>query len=59
MKDDLENRLHRMVCSGQLELATAERAIAANWTAAYEKYFRSDRPVAGRMPDPRVVPARF
>lgn len=59
VKDDLENRLHRMVCSGELELAMAQRDIAANWIAAYKKYFRSDRPVAGRMPGPRVVLARF
>ncbi|HMF74577.1 MAG TPA: hypothetical protein VK604_02840 [Bryobacteraceae bacterium] len=62
VKDDLENRLHRMVCSGELELATAQRDIAANWIAAYKKYFRSDRPVAVRMPagpDLRIVLARF
>ena len=36
VKDDLENRLHRMVCSGELDLATAQRDIAANWIAAYK-----------------------
>ncbi len=59
VKDDLENRLHRMVCSGELELATAQREIAANWITAYKKYFRSDRPVAGRTPEPPIVLARF
>jgi len=59
VKDDLENRLHRMVCSGELDLATAQRDIAANWIAAYKKYFRSDRPVAVRTPSPRMILARF
>ena len=37
-KDRLENRLHQLVCSGQLKLRTAQRAIATNWWAAYLKY---------------------
>jgi hypothetical protein len=34
----LENRLHALVCSGQLALASAQRQEAANWIAAYKKY---------------------
>jgi hypothetical protein len=30
VKDRLENRLHEMVCAGQLDLATAQRAIATD-----------------------------
>jgi hypothetical protein len=37
-KDDLEERLHEMVCSHQLDLSVAQEAIATNWIAAYEKY---------------------
>jgi hypothetical protein len=37
-KDRLENRLRRLVCAGRLPLATARRAIARNWIAAYRKY---------------------
>ncbi len=37
-KDVLENRLHEMVCSGQLALADAQRAIATDWYAAYRTY---------------------
>lgn len=37
-KDALENRLHSLVCSGQLDLATAQRAITSNWEAAYSRY---------------------
>jgi hypothetical protein len=37
-KDVLERRLHVLVCSGQVDLFTAQRDIAANWVAAYKKY---------------------
>jgi len=37
-KDVLERRLHALVCSGQVDLFTAQRDIAANWVAAYKKY---------------------
>ncbi len=59
VKDDLEDRLHALVCRGELDLATAQHDIAANWISAYKKYFRSDRPVAGPVRDPRVILARF
>ncbi|MGA2877694.1 MAG: zf-HC2 domain-containing protein [Bryobacteraceae bacterium] len=44
VKDALEQRLHQMVCDGQLDLATAQHDIATNWIAAYKKYFNSNRP---------------
>jgi len=37
-KDDLENALHDMVCSGALSLSAAQHAIATNWYAAYQAY---------------------
>jgi len=40
VKDALEDRLHNMVCSGQLDLATAQRDLSRNWVAAYKKYFK-------------------
>jgi hypothetical protein len=46
VKDDLEERLHQMVCDGQLDLSTAQREIATNWIAAYKKYFHTDQPIA-------------
>jgi len=46
VKDALEDRLHSMVCQGQLDLSTAQREIAANWIEAYKKYFHTDRPIA-------------
>jgi hypothetical protein len=37
-KDRLENKLHSLVCSGQLKIRFAERAIATNWVSAYRSY---------------------
>ena len=45
VKDALEDRLHDLVCSGELDLATAQRDIARDWTAAYKKYFMTDSPL--------------
>ena len=45
VKDALEDHLHRLVCSGELDLATAQRDIARDWIAAYKKYFRTDSPL--------------
>lgn len=49
VKDALEERLRRMVCAGELDLATAQREIAVNWIAAYKKYFRTSRPLAAHV----------
>jgi hypothetical protein len=49
VKDALEERLHEMVCAGQLDLSTAQREIATDWIAAYKKYFQTDRPLALQM----------
>jgi hypothetical protein len=38
VKDKLENRLHDLVCSGQLSLRAAQYAIASNWWRAYLRY---------------------
>ena len=37
-KDKLENRLHRLVCSGQLSLAKAQHDEATDWIGAYKQY---------------------
>jgi hypothetical protein len=39
-KDSLENRLHRLVCAGQITLAAAQLAIAHDWVAASHRYLR-------------------
>ena len=38
VKDRLENRLHQMVCAGELDLKTAQQEIARDWIAAYKRY---------------------
>jgi hypothetical protein len=45
VKDDLEERLHEMVCDGELDLSAAQRDIATDWIAAYKKYFHTSKPV--------------
>ena len=43
-KDTIENKLHGLVCSGTLSLATARHAIASNWVAAYQRYISVPAP---------------
>lgn len=45
VKDELEDRLHTMVCNGQIDLATAQRDIATDWIAAYKRYFHTETPL--------------
>jgi hypothetical protein len=37
-KDQLENELHHLVCADKLSLADAQKCIASNWVACWEKY---------------------
>jgi hypothetical protein len=37
-KDELEDRLHALVCAGEVPLAQAQNEIASDWLAAYQKY---------------------
>jgi len=46
IKDKIENRLHALVCSGQISLARAQTAIAKNWYTAYLRYM-SETPRSG------------
>ena len=57
VKDALEERLHELVCSHQLDLADAQRAIATDWIAAYDKYVRNDRSEAPLTPRRSSSPA--
>jgi hypothetical protein len=43
-KDALEDRLRRMVCDNQIDLASAQHEIATDWIAAYKKYFHAESP---------------
>jgi hypothetical protein len=44
VKDRLEDRLHGLVCTGQLDLATAQRELSQDWIGAYKRYFHTDKP---------------
>ena len=39
MKDRVENRLHKEVCAGNIELEDAQHMITTDWIAAYRGYF--------------------
>jgi uncharacterized protein YdiU (UPF0061 family) len=61
VKDALENELHRRVCAGTLDLATAQRAIASNWVVGYRTYVHKTPPSTkarsrARTPRPAMVP---
>jgi hypothetical protein len=36
-KDEVEDYLHRQVCSGALSLAEAQQEIASNWYEVYQR----------------------
>jgi hypothetical protein len=38
-KDKLENKLHDLVCAGQMTLGEAQRQIAANWITLYRRVY--------------------
>lgn len=68
-KDRVENKLHTLVCNHAITLATAQRAIARNWWAAYQTYVgtttassapapaRVSAPAPARAPAPAPAPA--
>jgi hypothetical protein len=37
----IEARLCSLVCSGALDIAVTQRAVADDWTEAYKKFFRT------------------
>jgi hypothetical protein len=60
VKDRIENKLHELVCAGELSLRTAQHAIAVNWWQAYQRYIGVDaRPPAPvtHAPQPAPPPA--
>ncbi len=38
LKDQLENRMHDLVCAGQVTLKTAQLVFMSNWQSGYKKY---------------------
>jgi hypothetical protein len=49
VKDALENHLRELVCAGKISLAQAQQDISLDWTSAYKKYFRTDRPLPAHL----------
>jgi hypothetical protein len=43
IKDELENKLHKMVCAHQITLPEAQAAIRKNWVSAYDTYYAPSR----------------
>src|SRR5262252_5622518 len=56
-KDVLENKLHKLVCDGAIDLKTAQRQIATDWIGAYRKYVGTDIPPLGGGNSPRTAPS--
>jgi Protein of unknown function (DUF3761) len=56
VKDQVENKLHTLICGGTITLATAQRAIASNWWIAYQTYVGA-APVASTYKAPVVAQA--
>jgi hypothetical protein len=53
-KDVLEARLCSLACSGQLDVAEAQKAIAEDWTAAFVKLVGEPRSGSNYLPMPRT-----
>jgi hypothetical protein len=49
VKDVLENKLHALVCRGEITLHTAQRRIAADWTKFYANIFGAAPVTTGGM----------
>ena len=45
VKDELERRLHVLVCEGHVDLPAAQQELAGNWIAAYKRRFGTERPL--------------
>jgi hypothetical protein len=56
-KDALEERLHQLVCSGKLDVATAQHDISTNWIVAYKKYLSIDVAFQQHVDSPQSRPA--
>jgi Protein of unknown function (DUF3761) len=56
VKDQVENKLHSLICGGTITLLTAQRAIASNWWIAYQTYVGA-APAASTYKAPAVAQA--
>ncbi len=51
IKDALENKLHDLVVSGQMDLPSAQKMISNNWIRAYQQIFKTQLPLKKHMRD--------
>ncbi len=58
VKDKLENELHAEVCSGQIDLAAAQKEIATDWIASYKKHFGVSAPLSSGSASPAAGQGR-
>lgn len=56
LKDALENKLHELICSGQLPVHEAQAAIAGNWVKAYEQFLGPLPNAQSATPAPASTP---
>jgi hypothetical protein len=49
VKDRLEVKLNKLVCTGKLTLQQAQKAIATNWIATYQQYVSSKPRALGQV----------
>jgi len=56
-KDQIENKLHALVCAHTITLTTAQHAIASNWVSAYDHYLGTPAPPAPPPSTPAPAPA--
>lgn len=55
-KDKVENKLHKMICNGEIELTAAQREIAADWLGAYDKYIANNNTSGSEAQDALTGP---
>lgn len=54
VKDELERLLPALVCRGEIDLARAQRDIATDWVATYQRHFNSSVPLNAHRGAPPV-----
>jgi Excalibur calcium-binding domain len=56
-KDSIENALHRLVCSGQMPLAQAQKIIATGWVAYFKRHGSGSGQPAAKLPAQAPAPS--
>ena len=56
LKDKLENKIHSLICKGQMSLATGRSVFTGDWTSYYKIYYGA-LPVSSETPTASETPA--